>query len=421
VIAIDPVAEALVETELRLRQTRLASIRDGLLPHQRRPAGDWKTWAVVAGRGAGKTFLGSNEVVSECRVGGPNSWPIIIAPTLSDARDVCIEGPSGIWTLFRSEFSDYNRTRLILRHVSGATVKAFGAEKPDRLRGPQSSFLWIDEAAIVDRETIENALFGLRLGVNPRVLLTTTPRPTTFLKETIADPTTVVTKATSFDNPHVSERALDSLRKKFDGTRLGRQELLGEFLEEAEGALWRMVTIDANRIRPENMPEVVRTVVAIDPATTKKKKSDFTGLAVASECVDGNYYTRFSVGLKVSPRVWARRAIDLYHEYEADVMIGEVNQGGDMVETTIQTEWRDAPLKMIHASKGKRVRAEPVATLAEQGRVKYVGKLTSLEDQLINFGYTVEPEHDDELDAHVYTITELMGEEPELLFRRLGS
>jgi len=418
---IDAVTQDLVETELKLTSI-LASKEHKRLPFQTKPPGDeWEVWAAIAGRGAGKTELGAMETVDHCRELGADARVNIIAPTISDARDVCIEGPSGIWTLFKHEFTDYNKTRLILRHKSGAIVKAFGAEKPDRLRGPQGTFLWVDEFAIIVREAIENALMGLRLGFNPRMLITSTPRPTTHLKEVLSDPMTVITKATTYDNPHLSAKALAKYKRKYDGTRIGRQELLAEILEEAEGALWKMKRIEANRIKIEDAPGYVRTVVAIDPATTKTKKSDFTGLSVSSKGEDALYYARFSLGLKASPKVWARRAIDLYHEFDADLIVAEVNQGGDMVEETIHTEWPDAPIKLIHASKGKRVRAEPVSTLAEQNKVKFVGPWPSLEDQLCNFGYDVEPDNDDELDAHVYSILELMEEEEELLFRRLGS
>ncbi len=417
----DPVVEAMVETELLMRNKLREVMRSKLLPHQIRPPGVWDTWLIIAGRGAGKTFTGAYTVAEECRLQGAAARPIIVAPTISDAQHTCIEGPSGLWTLYRQEFKYYNRTKLILEHNSGAIVRAFGAEKPDRLRGPESSLLWIDETAIIDLETIEMALLGLRVGDDPRVIMTTTPRPTAFIKATIADPGTVISRATTFDNPNLSKKAQNRFTQKYDGTRLGRQELLGELLEEAEGALWKMATIEENRITPAQLPEIEHTVVTIDPATTATKKSDFTGLSVASIGVDGIYYQRFSLGLKVSPSVWAKRAIDLYREYDADVIVAEKNQGGDMVEETLRAEWADAPVKLIHASKGKRVRAEPVALLAEQGRVKYVGAQPSLEDQLINFGYTVEPENDDELDAHVYAVTELMGEgEGEFLFAILG-
>jgi len=401
---VDP---ALVATVVELRKRSVQRKKEGLLHHQRWPAGSWYQWLFMGGRGSGKTFAGGDACMDHLREYGEDAYVIILAPTIPDARGVCIEGPSGIWTRHRDELHSYNKSLLTLRHVGGGHVRAFGAENPDRLRGPQSSFLWVDEVAVVGQEAFDNAMFGLRLGRDPRGVFTTTPRKSNILKRIIEGKSTVTTHATIYDNPHLSQRSVEEMTARYGGTSLGRQELLGEIVEEVEGALWKMAWIDDHRVTRTALPDLVRVVVAIDPAVSSGEDSNETGITVAGLGEDGHYYILFVGGFKLSPRGWATRSIDLFHEFDADKIIGENNNGGEMVESTMRQEWSDVPFKMVYASRGKRTRAEPVALLYEKGHVHHVGTFPSAEDQLITF--PVENEQDDQLDSLVWAVTELMG------------
>lgn len=420
---------ALVETLYIMRRKRAERTRAALLDHQKVPTGPWSTWVIMAGRGSGKTYAGVNAVVEHLREFGPDAWVMIIAPTGDDARDVILEGPSGLWTLFRNEFVSYHRTLLKLKHIGGGQVKVFSGDEPNRLRGPQSTLLWIDEIAIQDDETIDNARFGNRLGPDPKFIATTTPKKRASLKSLLNEPGVVVTRATTDDNPHLSEKARVRLYDKYGGTRLGRQELKGELIEDIDGAMFKSAWIDDARVSVA--PELERVVVAIDPAAStpasngagkkaRRKKGAETGQVVAGRGVDGDYYVLFGDGYRVTPGTWARKAIELYDQFGADHIIGEKNNGGDMVEHTIRQEWDDAPFSTVWASRGKSTRAEPVALLCEQGRVHFVGVFPELENQL--YAFPVEDELKDILDAFVWAITFLMDDDGNetLLMSRLG-
>ncbi len=382
------------------------------------PEGDWQTWLFLAGRGAGKTRAGAEWIRARVRAGGNRL--ALIAPTSADARDVMVEGESGIkavsWEHDRTTkgvlvgLPDYEPSKRRLTWQNGAIATLFSAEEPERLRGPQHTALWGDELAAWKymREAWDMAMFGLRAGERPQAMVTTTPKPLSLLRELLADPSTVVSRGTTFDNvAHLADSFLKHVRSKYEGTRLGRQELYAEILEEAEGALWSREMIDAARHQGD-APEMNRVVVAVDPAITAHEDSNETGIIAAGIGVDDNGYVLKDVSGRYSPGGWAKKAIELYHEVEADRIVAEGNQGGEMVRHTLQTEWKAAPVTIVHAHRGKQARAEPVAALYEQGRVKHVGHFMDLEDQLVNWAPLSGMPSPDRLDALVWALTDLM-------------
>ena len=373
-------------------------------PHQIPPPGDWDTWMMRFGRGGGKTRAANEYALDHLRH-NPKARIGMGAATISDARTVVAEGESGLITIAPTEFN-YNRSLLEARHINGGYVKFLGAEEPNRWRGPQWTLLCLDELASWPRESYDQAMLGLRLGEHPRCIIATTPRPLKWLKAIEEDSTTVVTRATSRDNPHVSEVFRTRILSRYAGTRLGRQEIEAEYVEDFEGALWQRNWIDGHRVLRCPVP-LRRVVVAIDPAVTANQDSDQTGIAGAGLGEDGEYYVLHLMGYRLSPDGWARRAVALYDQFEANRIVGEVNNGGDMVASTIRSVRQGLPFKTIHASRGKAVRAEPVAALYEQGKVHHVGVFAEAEDQMAAF--PVATEHDDLVDALVYAITELMG------------
>ena len=255
-------------------------------------------------------------------------------------------------------------------------------------------------------------MLGLRLGNNPRVVVTTTPRPIALVRTLLKDPTTATTRGSTFDNAaHLAPQFLSQIVKRYQGTRLGRQELDGEVLEDIEGAYWSLATLDKYRVT--EAPELQRIVVAVDPAVSTKDSSDETAIAVAGMGVDRQHYVLSAEGYRLPPAAWAKRVIDTYHRWNADLIVVEKNNGGDMVEATIRQEWENAPIQTIVASRGKTVRAEPVALMYEQGRVHHVGTFAAAEDQMCSF--PVAAEHDDRVDAIVYAISELMENSGPLL------
>jgi phage terminase large subunit-like protein len=373
------------------------------------PAGDWRTWLILAGRGWGKTRTGAEWVRAEVEAGRRGRLAVIGA-TAADVRDVMIEGESGIMATARPSFRPiYEPSKRRLTWPNGAIATAYSADEPDRLRGPQHDGAWPDElAAWRYPEALDMLMFGLRLGPDPRSVVTTTPRPTKLIRELIAAPTTAVTTGSTYDNlDNLAPAFAEQIIRKYEGTRLGRQELLAEILTDVPGALWTYAMLEDRR----PAPDLTRVVVAIDPAVTAGEDSDETGIIVAGLGVDGRGYVLADRSCRLSPDGWARRALAAFDECAADLVVAEVNNGGDMVEHTIRTVRRTAPYKKIHASRGKQTRAQPVAALYEQGRVSHVEVFPELEEQLT----TWTPESGtspDRLDALVWALTELMVGQP---------
>lgn len=388
------------------------SWRARALPHQVEPAGDWWTiWALIAGRGAGKTRAGAEWVCEQVAAGCKRI--ALVAPTAADARDVMVEGESGVLAIAPAwNRPEYEPSKRRLTWPNGALATTYSAEESARLRGPQHDAAWCDElAAWTDAQSAWDMLmFGLRLGARPRCLVTTTPKPIKLLRDLIAREgrDVAITRAATRDNSaNLAPSFLATVESQYAGTRLGRQELDGELLTDVQGALWTLDLIEASRVRREDVPEFRRVVVAIDPAVTSGEDSDETGIIVAGLGVDGLGYVLEDRSGRYSPTEWAREAVAAYRKHRADRIVAETNQGGELVRATVEVVDANVAYKGVHASRGKFTRAEPVSALFEQGRVKIAGAFPKLEDQMTTFqpGATRSP---DRLDAAVYALTELM-------------
>jgi phage terminase large subunit-like protein len=384
-------------------------------PNQLAPEGDWMTWLVLAGRGFGKTRTGA-EWIREEVTAKRMSRIALIAETQKDLEEVMVFGDSGI----NSVFPPHQRPRITKKPIrvefhTGAVAFGYNATEPDQLRGPQFDGAWGDELAKwrYARETWDQLQFGLRLGKRPRQIITTTPRPIPILKEILASSTTVVTRGVTTDNrANLASSFIKTIVDKYAGTRLGRQELSAEILDDVPDALWTRSALDRDRRKPSEIPSLRRVVVAVDPAA---KKNDIpedgaaTGIVVAGVGDDGRGYVLDDATCRESPNGWARKAIACFDRYEGDCIVGEINNGGDMVESTIRAVRTTVPFKEVTASRGKWVRAEPIAALYEQGRISHVGTFAALEDEMVNFGPNgmVGDASPDRVDALVWALTEL--------------
>lgn len=331
----------------------------------------------------------------------------LVAPTAADARDVMIEGESGLLAISpNGNRPRYEPSKCRITWPNGATATTFSAEEPDRLRGPQAEAAWLDEIGTWKYpDSFDMLMFGLRLGKNPRICVTTTPRPTALIKKVLARAATVVTGGSTYENSaNLAVEFLADLKASYEGTRLGRQEIHAELLLDTPGALWNLDGIEATRVKVA--PEMERIVVAIDPAATANEESDHTGIVVAGLGTDGRGYVLADRSVKASPQGWATRAIAAYHEFSADRIVYESNQGGDMVAHTLRTVDDTVPLKAVHASRGKHTRAEPIAALYEQGKCSHVGCFPKLEDEMTS--WTPGDPSPDRMDALVWALSNLM-------------
>ena len=361
----------------------------------------------LAGRGAGKTRTAAEWLAWKAISNEGTRWAIV-APTHADARDTCVEGESGILNILK-EFGvlkDYNRSISEIFLTNRSRIKLFSGEEPDRLRGPQFHGGWFDELAAFKRpDAWDQYQFGARLGQHPQTIVTTTPRPTKLIKDLVDRKGVHVVRGSTFDNAkNLAPSALAELKLRYENTRLGRQELYGEILDTVEGALWTREMIE--RARVTDIPPLIRIVVAIDPAVTNNANSDETGIVAAGITSDNHYYVLSDKSLKASPDAWARQAVNLYHDLGADKIIAETNNGGDMVTLLIKQVDHSAPVKKVTATRGKQLRAEPISSLYEQGRVHHHGYFAELETQMCEWT-PISSESPDRLDALVWAITEL--------------
>lgn len=334
----------------------------------------------------------------------------LVARTAADVRDVLVEGQSGILAVSPDDERptwEPSRRRLTWPKT-GAIATTYSAEEPDQLRGPQHDAALLDEVAAWSRpETYDQVVMGLRLGVDPRIVIATTPRPTPLVRSLLAAPGTVVTRGATRDNAaNLAPGVVADLERRYAGTRLGRQELDGEILDDSAGALWRWQWIDAARVA--RAPDLRRVVVAIDPAASSHDDSDETGIVVAGVGHDGRAYVLADASGRYRPEEWARTALALYREHKADAIVAEANNGGEMVAATLRVHDRGANVRTVHATRGKATRAEPVAALYEQGRASHVGALARLEDQLTTWDPATSRASPDRLDALVWALTELL-------------
>lgn len=390
-------------------------------PEQLPPEGDWWTvWLYQAGRGSGKTQAGS-ETVREWAASGRYGRIGLIAPTAADVRDVMIEGESGLLAVCRADRPTYEPSKRRLTFPNGAIATLYSAEEADRLRGPQHHALWCDElAAWKNAQAVwDMAMFGLRLGKRPRAIVTTTPKPIPLLRALAKrqGQDVAITRGRTADNAdNLAPTFLNAIVGRYAGTRLGRQELEAELLEDTPGALWTRDLIEACRRDRAGIPTLKRIVVAIDPAVSVGEDSDETGIIVAALGADDKGYVLEDASGKLTPIEWARKAVELYRSHGADRIIAEANQGGLLVETTVRTVDQNVSFKAVHASRGKITRAEPIAALSEQRRIQLAGSFPELEDQLCTYaaGSSDSP---DRLDAMVWAFTELMveGREPGII------
>jgi len=368
---------------------------------------DWLIWLYLAGRGAGKTRTAAEWLAYEAS-SRPNTRWAIVAPTYGDVRDTCAEGESGIIKILEQygTLREYNRTFGEIFLSNRSRIKLFSGEEPDRLRGPQFHGGWFDElAAFKYPETWDQYQFALRLGKHPQTIVTTTPRPTKLIKDLITREKVRLVRGSTFDNAaNLAPSALAELKLRYENTRLGRQELFGEILDDVDGALWTRKIIEEARVTKN--PPLARIVVAIDPAVTSNADSDETGIIAAGLTADGHYYVLDDKSLRASPDTWARQAVNLYHEYKADKIIAETNNGGDMVIGVLKQVDMSVPVQKVTATRGKQLRAEPISSLYEQGRVHHVGYFEQLETQMCEWT-PLSKESPDRLDALVWALTEL--------------
>lgn len=366
-----------------------------------------------AGRGFGKTRSGAEEVAWRME-DQPGIRVAIVAPTYADARDTCIEGESGLLRCLAFEsIDDWKRSlgELILKN--GSRAKLFAAEEPDRLRGPQHHLGWAEELSSWRyADAWDQLLFGLRLGAHPQVIITTTPKPNPLTRRIITDPRTFITRGSTFDNAaNLATSALETLKAKYEGTRLGRQELYAELLDDVPGALWSRTTIEKARWDATRPPPLFsRIVIGVDPSGSDGETGDSQGIIAAGVDRAGHGYVLEDGTIRGSPDEWAKRVARLFDDHEADAIIAERNFGGEMVRKVIQSQRRNLPVKLVTASRGKVVRAEPVAALYEQGKVSHMAPMPNLEDQMVNMtgdGF-VGMGSPDRVDALVWALTDLM-------------
>ena len=405
-------------------------------PAQREPEGTWRTWVLNAGRGYGKTRTGASTVQQNVERGLAKRIALV-SQSASDVRDVMIEGPSGILAVAPpwARPAYYPSKRKLVWHCLKDTLGyepvafAYSAEKPDKLRGPEHDFAWADELASWRYHAAWNNLqFGLRQGEHPRCVVTTTPRPSVLIKKLYAKASTVITGGSTYENAaNLADSALQEFLDEYQGTDLGRQELMAELLEEAAGALWKRKWIDANRVTARDeegdliIPDLDGLVVAVDPAVTAHEHSNETGIIVVGRetrielNIDGHpkprqhFYVIDDASGILKPDEWAGRAIECRQHYEADYILGETNNGGDLVEFTVHACDDTELFEEVKASRGKAPRAQPVAAAYAQGRVHHVGDFDELEDQLCNWiPGGKPPTPNDRLDAMVWGVSKLM-------------
>ena len=390
------------------------------------PRSDWTFWAVIAGRGFGKTRSGAEWAVEKARA-LPGAHGLVVGPTVNDTKKRCLsygtehqDDASGILAVSPPDFRPtYEPSNFLLKWPNGSTAEVLSADEPERLRGPNTHWLWADELGSWKRQqdAWDMLMFGLRLGDSPQACITTTPRPTPLIKWLLKNnPRTVVTKGTTYDNrENLSPQFYQAIIGRYEGTRLGRQELEAELLEDTPGALWTLAMIEAARVRPEDVPDLTRIVVAVDPAVSNTERSDETGIIAAGvgpcSCrgkVEQHGFILRDASGKFSPLGWAEEAVALYRRLDADRIVAEVNQGGDLVEANVRSVDPRVPYRAVRASRGKRARAEPVAALSEQGRIHFVGSMPALEDQLTTWDAGTSAKSPDRIDATVWAIFDLM-------------
>lgn len=378
-------------------------------PEQLAPPGDWLVFLALAGRGWGKSRCGA-EWVNEQAKNDPNARIALVGRTVDDVRGTMVLGESGIMACSPPWFRPvYVPSKRIVRWPNGAQAATYSADKPDQLAGPQHTKAWCDEAALWRYSAAwDQLMFGLRLGAHPQVMATTTPRATPWLRALVKDPSTVIRRGSTYDNAaNLAPSFLAEIRRKYEGTRLGRQELRAELLDDVEGALWTLRQLDALRLDPlDGLPAMRNVVVSVDPSESANKGSAEAGIVVCGMGEDGYGYALADRSGKMLPTQWARRAVNAFYAYDASEIVAEMNAGGEMVKTTIASIDPDIPVRGVYASKSKKARAEPVSALYEQKKVRHVSGLVKLESQMVEWDPAL-GKSPDRIDALVHGMTRL--------------
>ncbi len=391
-------------------------------PNQKIPDGDWRIWLILAGRGFGKTRTGA-ETIRQWALSHQARRIALIGDTQEDVRDIMIEGESGLLAIHSpDERPHYEPSKRRLTWKNGTIATAYSAENYEQLRGPQFDHAWIDEfAKFREIEKVWQQIhFALRLGPNPRMVITTTPRPLPLLQQLVsqAGHEIVLTRGTTFENQaNLSSTFINTMQQSFSGTRLGAQELLGEIIDVHEGALWTPALLDQHRAF--EIPELKRIIIGIDPAVTHHSESDETGIIVVGLGVNHHAYVLEDLSGRYPAITWGKIVCEAYHRWHADRVVAEVNKGGDLVETLLRSIDPTISYQGVHASRGKYTRAEPIAAFYEQGKVHHARQgLKLLEDQMCKFlpGMSTSP---DRVDALVWALTAALLEKAS--FRSYGT
>ncbi len=403
-------------TQLKTAEAQAITLRTDWLETARdkqlQPKLDHYIWLILAGRGWGKTRTGAQDIALYA-LRNPNSNCAVVAPTHGDLRRVCFGGPSGLISIIpkdcflkSTDQKGYSSSVAEIRLFNGSKITGYAAQEPERLRGPQFHRAWCDEIASWRYpEAFDQLMFGLRLGNNPQCVITTTPKPNKLIKDLVKRDDCFVTSGSTFENEaNLADSALLMLKEKYDGTNLGRQELYAEIIESYEGALWKPQLIE--ECRTEEEVDLQQIIVAIDPAVTSNANSDETGIVVVGKDYKNHFYVLEDLSGRHTPEKWGRIAINTFYEWEADRIVAEVNNGGDLVERLIRNYDFNVPYRSVRATRGKILRAEPISALYEQRRVHHVGVFSELEQQMCS--YTGETNTSpDRLDALVWGLTEL--------------
>jgi len=388
------------------------------------PQGDWHIWLILAGRGWGKTRTGATDATLYA-LRNPEVQVAVVTPTFGDLRRVAFGGVSGILKtmphecLLEGRGQGYNSSASEIRLFNGSKIMGFSATEPDRLRGPQFHRAWCDElAAWRYPEAFDQLMFALRLGKNPQCVITTTPKPTPLVQQLATRNDVRITTGTTFENSaNLAETTLSMLKERYEGTTLGRQELYAEIIDGMDGALWNNKMINDARLPKDFKTEYTKIIVAIDPAVTSHADSDETGIVVVAKDHTNKYYLLEDRSGKYSPDQWGRIAIELFYTFQANVIVAEVNNGGDLVERLLRSIDSHVRYKSVHASRGKLLRAEPISALYEQGRVSHLGVFPELESQMCTYTGDRPKPSPDRLDALVWGLTELSKSRGDVAWR----
>lgn len=378
------------------------------------PTIPYSIWLILAGRGWGKTRTGAQDIALFA-LRNPNTVSAVVAPTFGDLRRVCFGGQSGLLSIlpkesYATEYGNHGYASSIaeIRLHNGSKIVGYAAVNPERLRGPQFHRAWCDElAAWRYPEAFDQLMFGLRLGDNPQCIITTTPKPLPIIKNLLDRKDVVVTRGSTFENKdNLSQSALNLMKERYEGTTLGRQELYAEVVDDVDGALWTPKLIEETRLPKDTDKELQQIIVAIDPAVTSNASSDETGILVVGKDTLGMYYVLEDLSGRHSSDKWARLSVNAFYDWEADRIVAEVNNGGDLVERLIRGIDSNIPYRSVRATRGKLVRAEPISALYEQRKVHHVGYFSELETQMCTYTGQTTPSPD-RLDALVWGLSEL--------------